>query len=469
MALNRQERRRQAKAGGGSHRAPVNAAAQQLQVLRQQVMFYYQSGRFEEALGACEAMLEITPYDPQILSMAALIAMRIERRADALRHLRTQRRALDRTEGHADSYRGLASLLADLGEAGEAEAALKFALAKWPQAAGLYVQQAVLLKDTGGFDAAAGPIERAVQLAPGDVEAWRLAGAIAHRRGDPARAAEAFGRAAALKPDMPDLHHLHGASLVAAGRAEDALEVCDAWLAKKPMDIEVLALKGHALQEVGRIEEARRLFDFDRFVAGRTIRVPDGYADLDAFNAALESHVLAHPTLFTPLEDDPKYHHPALKISDDLLAGERGPVAELERQMREAVDDYFTGLGEDASHPFVAGRPARYKLYAWAAVLDRQGNQNQHIHKDGYLSGCYYLRIPDEVAAAENGADGDIAGGFEVGRPPDEYGCTGPQMTRQIKPHEGLMLLFPAYLYHRTIPFLSSKKRICIAFDVMPA
>jgi len=31
------------------------------------------------------------------------------------------------------------------------------------------------------------------------------------------------------------------------------------------------------------------------------------------------------------------------------------------------------------------------------------------------------------------------------------------------------MLLFPAYLYHRTIPFTSSQRRISIAFDVMPA
>jgi hypothetical protein len=29
------------------------------------------------------------------------------------------------------------------------------------------------------------------------------------------------------------------------------------------------------------------------------------------------------------------------------------------------------------------------------------------------------------------------------------------------------MLLFPAYMYHRTIPFESLDKRICIAFDVV--
>jgi hypothetical protein len=35
-----------------------------------------------------------------------------------------------------------------------------------------------------------------------------------------------------------------------------------------------------------------------------------------------------------------------------------------------------------------------------------------------------------------------------------------------IRPEEGLMLLFPSYMYHRTIPFAGDGTRISIAFDV---
>ncbi|PKP85073.1 MAG: hypothetical protein CVT80_04595 [Alphaproteobacteria bacterium HGW-Alphaproteobacteria-2] len=471
MALNRHERRRQARAEGRAHRsqATESATAIRLQTLRQQMSHAYHGDRFAEALAFGGAMLKLTPQDPQLLGMMALIAARLGQNEEALAHLRAERRVLDRVAGNPQSYRGLCGLLIQLGQADEAEAALTHALSKWPDEAVLNAQYATLLWDGQRLDAAARHAEAAVAHAPGDAEIWRLLGAISLSRGDPARAAEAYGQAATLAPDGDDIAHVQGVSLLASGRPQEALEVCDAWLARRPVDIEVLALKGHALQEAGRIEEARRLFDFDRFVTGRTIGVPEEYPDLDAFNAALEAHVMAHPTLLTPPEGDPKYHHPALKISADLLADAPGPVAALEREMRRAVDDYFAALGEDAGHPFVAQRPARYKLYAWAAVLDRQGNQHQHIHKDGYLSGCYYLRVPQEVSAADNGAGGDIAGGFEVGRPPDEYGCRQPQMTRQYRPQEGLMLLFPAYFYHRTIPFTSSQRRICIAFDVMPA
>ena len=39
--------------------------------------------------------------------------------------------------------------------------------------------------------------------------------------------------------------------------------------------------------------------------------------------------------------------------------------------------------------------------------------------------------------------------------------------TRLIEPEEGLMLLFPSYMFHRTLPFSGSGERISIAFDVL--
>jgi hypothetical protein len=74
------------------------------------------------------------------------------------------------------------------------------------------------------------------------------------------------------------------------------------------------------------------------------------------------------------------------------------------------------------------------------------------------------VTIPDEVAKSEDG----LAGGFQLGRPPRELPFKGDFPIRTIRPHEGLMVLFPAYLYHGTVPFRSKKRRISIAFDVVP-
>ena len=195
--------------------------------------------------------------------------------------------------------------------------------------------------------------------------------------------------------------------------------------------------------------------------------MPDGYRDLAAFNDALEAYVLAHPGLKTPDIDHPTYHHPKLRITDEILGDGDGPVAELERAMHKATKAYFADLNGADGHPYVVCKPEKYRLSAWAAVLDGEGNQQQHIHEDGYMGGCYYIRIPEEISAPENGGNGTIDGGFEVGRPPDALHCKKEPLVRAIKPEEGLMVLFPAYMYHRTIPFESSERRICIAFDVV--
>jgi hypothetical protein len=38
-----------------------------------------------------------------------------------------------------------------------------------------------------------------------------------------------------------------------------------------------------------------------------------------------------------------------------------------------------------------------------------------------------------------------------------------------VRPVEGLLVLFPSYLYHRTIPFEGDAPRISVAFDFVPA
>ncbi len=464
--MNRAERRRQAS--GPADPRGVDAASL-VQVLRREAGAFYQSGRPAEALAACKRLLALTPEDASVLGMAALLAHRVGDTRKAVGLARRQRRALDAAE-HArpESYRGLAGLLVEAGERLTAEQALAQAARRFPADAGVAAQHADVLRMLGRHELAAQTARRAIALDRTAASAWITLALSSHQARRHDAAVDAYRQAIGLTPDVDNLYHGLGAALIAAGRPDEAVETADRWLDRKPGNVEALALRGHALQEAGREAEARVLFDFERLVQCRTVRVPDGYADLAAFNAALEAHVLAHPTLVTPPEDDPKYHHPALKISDNLLAGERGPVAALEGLMREAVDGYLAGLPAGSGHPFIADKPRRYKLYAWAAVLDRQGNQHQHLHKDGYLSGCYYVRIPAEVSAQENGRGGEIAGGLEVGRPPDELGCAKQHMTRQLKPYAGLMLLFPAYFYHRTIPFRSAQKRISIAFDVMP-
>ena len=65
-------------------------------------------------------------------------------------------------------------------------------------------------------------------------------------------------------------------------------------------------------------------------------------------------------------------------------------------------------------------------------------------------------------------ADEGEAGWIAFGRPPAHFHLDAAPKVTPVRPEEGLMLLFPSYLYHHTIPFDSAGARISIAFDVLP-
>ena len=40
--------------------------------------------------------------------------------------------------------------------------------------------------------------------------------------------------------------------------------------------------------------------------------------------------------------------------------------------------------------------------------------------------------------------------------------------TRLVEPRLGRVVLFPSFLFHRTVPFRGKDRRISIAFDLLP-
>jgi uncharacterized protein (TIGR02466 family) len=425
-------------------------------------------GQPAEAYAMVQALLAREPDNLKGHFIAAAAAGRMGRKAEALEHLGRCRSSLSQG-GRVNGYLQLARAYERVGAPDDALGLLETATRLAPRETALRVELADLLLRLDRYDESAAAARRAASEQPGNAAAWSTLGAAEHKAGRCLTALEAYRRAQALNPEWTFLNNNIAAAAIAAGDPDTAIETAQAWLAAEPGNAEALSFLALALHEGGRPDEARELFDFDRLVKCYTFDPPAGFTDTSAFNDAIESHVLSHPTLKTPRIDEPTWHHPALRISENLLEGQKGPLESLEDLMRQAVSRYREDAGDDPRHPFLAHCPDKVDIYAWAAVLEGEGNQHAHIHIDGYLSGCYYVRIPPEISSEHNGSDGPIKGGFEVGRPPEEIGCKADPLTRAIKPHEGLMVMFPAYLYHQTIPFKSAARRICVAFDVLPA
>ncbi|MHA1536853.1 MAG: putative 2OG-Fe(II) oxygenase [Alphaproteobacteria bacterium] len=106
-----------------------------------------------------------------------------------------------------------------------------------------------------------------------------------------------------------------------------------------------------------------------------------------------------------------------------------------------------------------------WRISSWGVVLQGAGNLVPHIYLDGYLGGVYYPQIPDIVGDEANLET--KSGWFELGRPPSELPLEAKPKVKPILPEEGLMILFPGYYYHATVPFESTQQRVSVAFDVV--
>jgi uncharacterized protein (TIGR02466 family) len=99
---------------------------------------------------------------------------------------------------------------------------------------------------------------------------------------------------------------------------------------------------------------------------------------------------------------------------------------------------------------------------SWFLKMKKGGNLSSHIHEEGWISGCVYLKLPKQKTHVTDA-------GFEYGTDGDKYPRKHENFPSHIVVQEvGDIVLFPSSLFHRTIPFNSDEERVCIAFDLKP-
>ncbi|MCP5153438.1 MAG: tetratricopeptide repeat protein [Ectothiorhodospiraceae bacterium] len=341
----------------------------------------------------------------------------------------------------------------------DALTAYRAALALAPRDRQLLLRIAVLLVETDHLDEAVTHLETLCAAGSPPAAVWDLL-TYAHKklRHGP-QAVQAAERLTELtNGSVPSLQHLSAARLC-AGDPAGALEACERGLARVPASRQLLSDKAIALAGLGRRDEAARVVDLDRDLFTMPIEAPPGYASVAEFNADLVRHIDGHPRLrFDGISLS--CHQGA--TSDELLVEPKGPVAALESALEQAARRYRAQLPPGAEHPWIAHLPAELELSAWVTMLRDQGYQHGHIHPTAWISGVYYVRLPEAV---RDGSDDEHAGWIEFGRSPPFYAVPDQGRILPLRPSEGLIVLFPPFFYHRTIPFRSDERRITIAFD----
>ena len=379
---------------------------------------------WEAAEAAYRAALDIEPTECRTLNNLGVLLLEHNRLDEALECFR---RGLDADPNHVQVHNNICQVYTKLGE----------------------------------IDLAIEAGRRAVEIAPGYADGHYSLGAALVKADRLDDAITAFRGALAIQPRFLDALTNLALALVNAGNPRDAVEVTDTCLEVNPGDVEALATRSVALNEAGDVDAFRALVDTDRLLQKIWIDPPPEFDDLAGLNDALARHIRNHPSL----EFAPSNHATRSGMhSGDLLAEPKGPMAAFQQIIGESFDRYVAALPPAFEHPFLARKPSSWSLSIWGLVLPAQGYQVPHIHRSGWISGVYYVQVSEAVSEPSDGHDGWI----EFGRPQSIYRTTAPPNVHVVRPEEGLMVLFPSFFFHRTIPFEAEANRICIAVDIQP-
>lgn len=348
-----------------------------------------------------------------------------------------------------------ARLLAELGRIDEGLDALARATTLAPDDPQAWSKLAQLQAKVARWSEVEHSQRKVLALDPGNARAYAELCWALRRLGRLREAIEAGREAVAAAPDEHIGYNHLSFALLANENFAAALEICDACLERHPRDVASLAYRPTALRELGRIEEASSLVDFERLTWATQVELSDGRSSVDAFNRELANFTRSTPA--RPYD---------ATQTVDILIEPHGPMTTFREMVEQALQHYLSRLPVDPTHPFLAARPSGWEVEGWATRLRQMAPQEHHFHQHGWVSGVYYVTVPDSVGGGEHGREGFL----EFCRFPQYSHRKAQSQFLALPPRPGLLVLFPSYFYHRVAPFgpAGDDPRISIAFNLLP-
>src|SRR6185312_1510827 len=140
--------------------------------------------------------------------------------------------------------------------------------------------------------------------------------------------------------------------------------------------------------------------------------------------------------------------------SADMRVLEQPVFAPLHQAIRAACLSALAEMGQ-GERPF--------ELQSWINLHDRGGFNFLHMHEGSLLSGSFYLKVPaGSGALVFRDPRAGVLHGVIKGSVPNGHANV------DLRPSEGLLVLFPCWMEHYVNPHESEEPRICIAFNANP-
>ena len=417
-----------------------------------------EKGDIQGAIDALERSRELRPRD--LRALYAMAQAHLER-DDHEQAIDCYRRALDVEPAAVEVHDALNEILWEHDMRDDYLGSFPPAIEAAPRSLPLRLRYAGSLSHVGKHLEAEAVLLEAERLLGCDAGIHRGLGASLDGQGRVTAAVESFTAAVELAPEDVQCRQDLARVLISTGDYQVALRHIDAAIALAPLDQRNLAFRGLCWRLSGDARAAT-INDYARFIKRYEIPVPEGYADIRAFNEALAGALNElHQT---------QVQHP---LNQTLRGGTQTHGNLFERKVREVQEArasiehclrrYIEEMAEDSQHPFLSRKSDRFRFSgSWSCRLGQQGFHTNHIHMEGWISSSYYVSLPDVVRGG-----GDHAGWIKFGETNLNLG-EHEHIGKIMQPKEGHLVLFPSYMFHGTVPFASNEVRTTIAFDVMP-
>lgn len=445
-------------------------------------------GRDAEALNSAAAALKYEPTKRGVRYNYATALERVGRGGEALEYLeRLARQELD----SPDLALSLMRAVYAAGRKEDAEAVAEQALKLFPGAAAIHTAYARMRALAGARENCVAHMEAAIKQRPRDLS-LRLACADAlHRAQCLPKALAVLEEALKLAPDAMPLLTAQGivldeldrprdglkplrrvceiapdaraswrnllSTLLRAGLADEALRVARTLRKDEPEEQYLIACEVTALRVLGE-PEYQRWADLERLVRSYELPTPQGFFTLQNFNASLADTLRQqHRANAHPLD---QYVHNGTQTGRNLMSVEDRHLRAFFSAVDNAVRDYVTRLRASPNDPVGQRKREGYRFASLSSLrLSDGGYQPNHVHDRGWISSAYYVAV---AGAEKREARAGALKFSEPNRP--IRGCTPEKF---IEPRPGLLVLFPSYLWHGTVPFAGSE-RLSASFDVVP-
>ncbi|MDH3373761.1 MAG: putative 2OG-Fe(II) oxygenase [Gammaproteobacteria bacterium] len=343
------------------------------------------------------------------------------------------------------------------GDSAAAIAPLNEMIKSYPDTVDMYSTKARVMMYTSGAEATYRFVTAALERWPDDVKLLILGIDSGTLVGEAATALEMSDRLVTLQPASRAVQEMRAQALLASGRAEEAVPIAEKLTEADPNDQHALALLATVCRLVGD-SRYQGLYDYDAFVRAYKLTPPDGWASLDEYLSDLGAALRArHPFKTHPFSNSEEH---GSKISD-LLEMDDPAIKAIPKALAPAVNAHLVHLGT-GTDPLRSRNTGRWKIDGiWSVWLKPNGFHHDHVHPTAWLSSACYIELPDEIDA------GGQEGWIKFGEPGT---VTSPKLAPEhaVKPEPGMLVLFPSYMWHGTIPFGGDKSRLSIALDIVP-